>query len=80
MSIGGGVNAQSRSAGFGYYGREQSGFALWNSRLGYRFTQELSGATNVNNLFDKRYYQSVDYGQNFFGDLRNVLFSLSYSY
>lgn len=35
---------------------------------------------NLNNLFDKRYYQSVDYGQNFFGDPRNVLFSLSYSY
>lgn len=80
VSIGGGVNAQSRSAGFGYYGREQSGFALWNSRLGYRFTQELSGAVNLNNLFDRRYYQSVDYGQNFFGDPRNVLFSLSYSY
>lgn len=80
VSIGGGVNAQSRSAGFGYYGREQSGFAIWNSRLGYRFTKELSGAVNVNNLFDKRYYQSVDYGLNYFGDPRNVLFSLSYSY
>jgi len=80
VSIGGGVNAQSRSAGFGYYGREQSGFAIWNSRLGYRFTKELSGAVNVNNLFDKRYYQSVDYGHNYFGDPRNVLFSLTYSY
>lgn len=80
VSIGGGVNAQSRSAGFGYYGREQSGFAIWNSRLGYRFTKELSGAVNVNNLLDKRYYQSVDYGHNYFGDPRNVLFSLTYSY
>jgi iron complex outermembrane receptor protein/outer membrane receptor for ferric coprogen and ferric-rhodotorulic acid len=80
VSIGGGVNVQSRSAGFGYYGREQSGFAIWNSRLGYHFTKELSGAVNFNNLFDRRYYQSVDYGQNFFGDPRNVLLSLSYSY
>ncbi|MGA4817667.1 TonB-dependent receptor domain-containing protein [Pseudomonas aeruginosa] len=72
VSVGGGVNAQSRSAGFGYYGREQSGFAVWNSRLAYRFTEELTGAMNVNNIFDRRYFKSVDYGHNYFGDPRNV--------
>lgn len=80
VSVGGGVNAQSGSAGYGYNGREQAGFAIWNARLGYRFTDELSGAVNVNNLFDKRYYKSVDYGNNYFGDPRNVLFTLTYSY
>ncbi|MFO6215921.1 TonB-dependent siderophore receptor, partial [Pseudomonas aeruginosa] len=80
VSVGGGVNAQSRSAGFGYYGREQSGFAVWNSRLAYRFTEELTGAMNVNNIFDRRYFKSVDYGHNYFGDPRNVLFTLTYSY
>lgn len=80
VSVGGGVNAQSGSAGYGYNGREQSGFAIWNARLGYRFTDELSGAMNINNLLDKRYYSSVDYGNNYFGDPRNVLFTLTYSY
>ncbi|MGE8503052.1 MAG: TonB-dependent siderophore receptor [Pseudomonas sp.] len=80
VSVGGGVNAQSGSAGYGYNGREQAGFAIWNARLGYRFTDELSGAMNINNLFDKRYYKSVDYGNNYFGDPRNVLFTLTYSY
>lgn len=80
VSVGGGVNAQSGSAGYGYYGREQAGFAIWNSRLAYRFTEELTGAMNVNNIFDRRYFKSVDYGYNYFGDPRNVLFTLTYSY
>jgi outer membrane receptor for ferric coprogen and ferric-rhodotorulic acid len=80
VSIGGGVNAQSGSSGYGYYGRTQGGFAIWNARLGYRFTDELSGAVNFNNILDKRYYKSVDYGNNYFGDPRNLLFTLSYNY
>ncbi len=35
---------------------------------------------NVNNIFDRRYFKSVDYGHNYFGDPRNVLFTLTYSY
>ncbi len=35
---------------------------------------------NFNNILDKRYYKSVDYGNNYFGDPRNLLFTLSYNY
>lgn len=78
VSVGAGVNAQSAAAGYGYYGREQGGYSVWNSRLAYDFDDHLSASLNVNNLFDRRYYRAIDYDHNFFGDPRNVLLTLDY--
>ncbi|MDN7143028.1 TonB-dependent siderophore receptor [Pseudomonas sp. JQ170] len=80
VSVGAGVNAQSSSAGFGYYGREQGGYAVWNSRVAYAFDEHLSAALNINNLFDRKYYRAIDYDHNFYGDPRNVLMSLDYRF
>ncbi|MEX3774715.1 TonB-dependent siderophore receptor [Pseudomonas sp. MYb118] len=80
LSVGGGVNAQSRAAGYGYYGREQGGYAVWNARVAYDFDEHLTAALNLNNVFDRRYYEAVDYDHNFYGDPRNVLMSLDYKF
>ncbi|WP_175652817.1 TonB-dependent siderophore receptor [Pseudomonas sp. Marseille-P9899] len=80
LSVGGGVNAQSRAAGYGYYGREQGGYAIWNARLAYDFDEHLTAALNFNNVFDRRYYKAIDYDHNFYGDPRNVLISLDYRF
>ena len=80
LSVGGGVNAQSRAAGYGYYGREQGGYAVWNARLAYDFDEHLTAALNLNNVFDRRYYKAIDYDHNFYGDPRNVLMSLDYRF
>lgn len=80
FSVGAGVNSQSSSAGFGYYGREQGGYSIWNGRIAYQIDKNLSAALNVNNLFDKKYYSAIDYDHNFYGDPRNVLMTLKYSY
>lgn len=80
LSMGGGVNAQSRAAGYGYYGREQGGYAVWNARLAYDFDEHLTAALNLNNVFDRRYYKAIDYDHNFYGDPRNVLMSLDYRF
>ncbi|MDR2317860.1 MAG: TonB-dependent siderophore receptor [Pseudomonas sp.] len=78
VTVGTGVNAQSHAAGYGYYGREQGGYAVWDARLGYDVDEHLSVAVNFNNLFDRRYYRAIDYDHNFFGDPRNVLLSVDY--
>ncbi|MGV6473176.1 TonB-dependent siderophore receptor [Azotobacter vinelandii] len=79
VSIGGGVNAQSWSSGFGYYDRVQSGYAVWNSRIAYQFNRNLSASLNIDNMFDKRYYSSVDYDKNHFGNPRSFLLTLRYN-
>lgn len=80
LSIGAGVNSQSSAAGFGYYGREQGGYSVWNGRIAYQIDKNLSTALHVNNIFDKKYYSSIDYDHNFYGEPRNVLMTLKYSY
>ncbi|MBW7903215.1 MAG: TonB-dependent siderophore receptor [Rhodocyclaceae bacterium] len=60
----------------------ESGRALVNLFAEYRFDQHWSAALNINNLFDKRYYQVVgttDYG-NWYGEPRNLMLTLRASY
>ncbi|MDD2046315.1 TonB-dependent siderophore receptor [Pseudomonas putida] len=80
VSIGGGVNTQSSASGFGYYGRNQGGYSIWNGRIAYQIDKNFSASVNINNIFDKKYYQAIDYDHNFYGDPRNTLLTLKYSY
>jgi TonB-dependent siderophore receptor len=79
MSVGGGVNAQS-----GIHVRDgdvrfgQGGYAIWNARAAYLLGEHWELAFNINNLFDKHYYQrlgSVNYG-NIYGEPRNWMLTL----
>lgn len=56
----------------------QAGYALWSGRVGYRIDEHWSVALNGNNLFGKRYYQSVgavSWG-NFHGEPRNFMLTV----
>ena len=59
LSVGLGMNVQS-----GIQGRAetvtQGGYTLWNARAAYRLDRRWTLALNVNNLFDKRYYATID--------------------
>ncbi|MBP8484526.1 Fe(3+)-pyochelin receptor FptA [Pseudomonas aeruginosa] len=59
-SVGGGLQAQSDySVDYRGVSMRQGGYALVNMRLGYRIDEHWTAAVNVNNLFDRTYYQSL---------------------
>ena len=59
-----------------------AGFSIWNARLGWQATPQVALSVNVNNLFDKRYiipsYNTTG-SNNYYGDPRNVQFTLKYT-
>ncbi|WP_332746959.1 TonB-dependent siderophore receptor [Hydrogenophaga sp.] len=81
LNVGGGVTVQSHTLG---YDRsfKVSGFSVWNMRVAYEVTPEVSLSMNLNNVFDKRYWIpgfAEQNGNNDFGDPRNVMFTLKYT-
>ncbi len=59
-SVGGGLQAQSDySVNYRGVSMRQGGYALVNMRLGYKIDEHWTAAVNVNNLFDRTYYQSL---------------------
>ncbi len=59
-SVGGGLQAQSDySVDYRGVSMRQGGYALINMRLGYKIDEHWTAAVNVNNLFDRTYYQSL---------------------
>ncbi|MNP61826.1 Fe(3+)-pyochelin receptor precursor [compost metagenome] len=61
---------------------EQSGYAIWNAMVDYRIDEHWNVALNGNNLFDKKYYQTVGtstYG-NYYGDPRNFMLTVRATY
>ncbi|EMI6703412.1 TPA: Fe(3+)-pyochelin receptor FptA [Pseudomonas aeruginosa] len=59
-SAGGGLQAQSDySVDYRGVSMRQGGYALVNMRLGYKIDEHWTAAVNVNNLFDRTYYQSL---------------------
>lgn len=75
-TVGGGVSAQSDIYTNGTNGAQatQSGYAVYNALLGYRFNEHYSLQLNANNLFDKVYYKKVGATATgyYYGDPRNV--------
>ncbi len=61
---------------------EQSGYAVWNALVEYQVDEHWNVALNGNNLFDKKYYQTVGtstYG-NVYGDPRNFMITVRATY
>jgi outer membrane receptor for ferric coprogen and ferric-rhodotorulic acid len=81
--VGGGVQAQSdiynRS---GSAEASQSGYAVYNAMVNYRFNDNYSLQLNANNLFDKQYYRQVAPTPTgyYWGDPRNVSVTLRGSF
>jgi len=83
LSAGLGVQAQSAyTVQSGGLTLRQGGYALAHVRVGYRFNKHLSAALNVNNLFDRRYYQSLSgtSWNNRYGEPRSVALTLRAEY
>ncbi len=81
LSVGGGVNVQSKAGSFDRL-FDVPGFAVWGARAAFQVTPTTSIAVNINNVFNKRYYiasyNGID-GSNYYGDPRNVMFTLKYT-
>ena len=78
-TVGGGVSAQSDIySRTGTAEATQSGYAVYNALLGYRFNDHYSLQLNANNIFDKTYYKKI--GANatgyYYGDPRNMSVTL----
>jgi outer membrane receptor for ferric coprogen and ferric-rhodotorulic acid len=91
--VGGGINAQSRTFVSGSaetydttgaplgsvpYNFTQGSYAIFSVRGEYQIDSRWSLALNVNNLFDRSYYQTVGPSSNlnFYGEPRNFMVSL----
>lgn len=83
--VGGGLSSQNTifNQGSGYR-IEQKGYTLVDAMLGYKVSEQLDVRLNVNNLFDKKYYQSINSNTwnafNVYGDPRNAMLSAKYSF
>lgn len=78
-SVGGGLQAQSDySVDYRGVSMRQGGYALVNMRLGYKIDEHWTAAVNVNNLFDRTYYQSLSNPNwnNRYGEPRSLNVSL----
>ena len=60
----------------------QGGYAIWNAMVQYRIDPRWTVALNINNLFDKSYYQTLSgtFSNNQYGAPRNAMVSLRGSF
>jgi iron complex outermembrane receptor protein/outer membrane receptor for ferric coprogen and ferric-rhodotorulic acid len=81
LSVGAGTQSQSHTLA-----SDRSftlpGFTVWNARVAYKASSELTVALNVNNLFDKKYYipsYNSATSNNHYGDPRNIMLTFQYA-
>lgn len=83
FSVGGGVTAQSKIYTLNRGTKiTQGGYTVWNTRVGYDLSENWNVAVNVNNLFDKRYYQTIGYTTygSYYGEPRSFMVTLRAKY
>ncbi len=83
LSAGLGLQAQSRySVTSGAVTMRQGGYALMHARLGWNIDRHYTVALNINNLFDRHYYQSLSgtAWNNRYGEPRSMMLSLRAQY
>ncbi|OAI93416.1 MULTISPECIES: TonB-dependent siderophore receptor [Pseudomonas] len=83
MTVGGGVNWQSGQSLTTRQGKAtQEQYAVFNLMARYDITKALSATVNVNNVFDKKYFSSLDptFFTGYYGEPRNVMFSTRYAF
>jgi len=90
-TIGGGIYGQNTIYNTGTndylttfdYRIEQKAYTLVDLMTSYKASENVNIRLNVNNLFDKRYYQSIgtntDYGTSLYGDPRNAMVTVAWS-
>lgn len=89
LRIGGNIHTQSKIYNSGTYQSApfnivQGGYTLVHLHANYQISRNLDVQLNINNLFDKHYYQSLaatpNWGGLFFGEPRNFMLTLRYKY
>lgn len=60
----------------------QAGYAIWNSSVEYEIDKNWSAIVNANNIFDKKYYQTVGTSANgnLYGEPRNLTLTVRATY
>lgn len=78
-TVGGGFRTQSRT--YTSFGVKQGGYSVSDFMLAYQPAAQWQLQANLNNAFDKRYYQNISnsWGANSFGDPRNLMFTVRYT-
>jgi len=83
LTVGGGMNWQSGLSLTTRQGKAtQEQYAVFNLMARYDITKALSATVNVNNVFDKKYFSSLDptFFTGYYGEPRNVMFSTRYAF
>ncbi|WP_267268900.1 TonB-dependent siderophore receptor [Pseudomonas protegens] len=90
-TVGGGLYSQNRiyNKDVNFYDSgtpmyvEQKGYALVDLMTRYRASEHLEFRLNLNNVFDKKYYQSIStntyYGNDIYGEPRNAMVTVRWS-
>lgn len=80
-TLGGGVNAESRSYEMGAVRFNNPGRAIWSAYTRYQIDNHWAVSLNINNLFDKTYYTNVGTNNGgFYGEPRNLMLTLRGSF
>ncbi|MFC4314145.1 TonB-dependent siderophore receptor [Steroidobacter flavus] len=83
LDVGGGVRTSSGVySDAGTVRFESGGYSIVSARVGYRITERLNASLNVNNVFDKNYYERVTNAtrQNYYGEPMNFTLTLRASF
>ncbi|TBV09724.1 TonB-dependent siderophore receptor [Stutzerimonas kirkiae] len=84
LTIGGGMNWNAKMSAYNQYidgtARQDDHF-VFNAMARYRVNEHLSAVLNINNLFDKEYYQSINtYAFAYYGEPRNAKLTVRYDF
>lgn len=80
-SLGGGVNYKSAFyTGEGSQKITQDAYALANLMVAYDIDQNIKAQLNINNLFDKKYYEGIGANSMVYGEPRNATLTFRYQF
>ena len=76
-----GAGWRTQSSAYTNFGVKQGGYSVSDFMVAYRPSAQWQVQANLNNAFDKRYYQNISnsWGANSFGDPRNLMLTVRYS-
>ena len=83
LDLGGGLRAVSNTYDGDKEGKTQApGYTIFSLQAGYAINDNLKLVANIENLFDKKYYEKVAdwYRQNFYGSPRSLTVTLRGSF
>ena len=81
LTLGGGLNYKSEFyTGSGERKITQDAYTLANAMIAYDLDKNMRLQFNINNLFDKKYYEGIGNNSMVYGDARNFTASLKYKF